>query len=95
MANQVIVPFRRTSPRRANPRALLGRFDPETPVRRRSWVTNRMATLGEAVRAVMETLAYLSEPRVSPPFQEPKRLTAGGKTPSAESLSNRPSKLRR
>lgn len=52
-------------------RIVLGRFDPEIPRRRRGLVASRVATAMGLVRAVMETLSYLHEPRLQPP---PKQL---------------------
>lgn len=48
-------------------RIVLGRFDPEVPRRRRGLIASRIETAMGLVRAVMETLSYLNEPRIQPP----------------------------
>ncbi len=73
MATGVVISFGRTR-RSVDPRAVVGRFDVDAPRRRRGLIAARIDLAREAVRAVLETLAYLSEPRVYPPMREPKRL---------------------
>lgn len=48
-------------------RIVLGRFDPEIPRRRRGLIASRIETAMGLVRAIMETLSYLHEPRIQPP----------------------------
>lgn len=48
-------------------RVVLGRFDPEIPRKRRGLIASRIETALGLVRAVMETLSYLHEPRIQPP----------------------------
>lgn len=48
-------------------RVVLGRFDPEIPRKRRGLIASKIETAMGLVRAVMETLSYLHEPRIQPP----------------------------
>ena len=52
-------------------RVVLGRFDPEIPRKRRGLVAARIGAAIGLVRAVMETLSYLHEPRIQPPRRLP------------------------
>ena len=52
-------------------RVVLGRFDTEPPRRRRGLIAARIETALGLVRAVMETLSYLHEPRIQPPRRLP------------------------
>lgn len=53
------------------PRVVFGRFDLEFPRKRRGLVAARIETAIGLVRAVMETLSYLHEPRIRPPRRLP------------------------
>lgn len=65
--SSVVVPMEpRRRERVADRRAILGRFDPEIPRHRRGFVAARVRTMFGVVRAVMETLSYLNEPRIAP-----------------------------
>ncbi len=66
MANQVVVPF--PGPRYRRPEPFSTRdwsLKTDEPPRSR-WRT-RLSTARQVVRAVVETLSYLAEPRVYPP----------------------------
>jgi hypothetical protein len=68
MAGQVVIPF---PAGRAGQGRGFGGQEPAIARYRgepRAWVTGRLRTAIGVVRAVFETLSYLSEPRVHPPL---------------------------
>lgn len=52
-------------------RVVFDRFDMDSPRKRRGLVAARIETAVGLVRAVIETLSYLHEPRIRPPRRLP------------------------
>jgi hypothetical protein len=66
MAGQVVIPFP-TSRAACSHSDERGKWTAPRAGERRAWVSGRLGTALGVVRAVFETLSYLSEPRVRPP----------------------------